>query len=258
MKLSRSFIIACIFVYISNILGLVIIDAKPEICLLRIRVREKGFLKRAANAAGRLVFGIDTTTKEPSVNSERFPIGMFPDPKELAQELDILENRKIAPDSNRETGVKYISDIANGQTPNLELLSGSEMAQVSSGVFDRGSKEALAASNKTKIEEMKANKEREQALQSQGQIIKDGEKIQIGKQGPVTLNDPDENNKGKTIPPKLALVDNEEEFINKDTNQSIFSHPLVIIFIFMLVICMFAGGSLVFFKKFGKNKKRSS
>ncbi|CUV06329.1 unnamed protein product [Cryptosporidium hominis] len=256
MKLSRSFIIACIFVYILNILGLVIINPKPEICLLRIRVREKGFLKRAANAAGRLIFGVDTTPKEPPLNTERFPVGMFPDPKELAQELDILENRKIVPDSNRQTGVQYISDIANGQTPNLELLSDSQMAQVSSGVFDRGSKEALEASNKTKIEELRANKEREQALQSQGQIIKDGEKVKIGKQGPVTLDDPDENKKGKTIPPKLALVDNEEQFINKETNQSIFSHPLVIIFIFILVVCMFAGGSLIFFKKFGKKKRK--
>ncbi|OII75508.1 uncharacterized protein cubi_02029 [Cryptosporidium ubiquitum] len=258
IKLSHSFIIACILVYILNHFEQIKIESNSKISLLRIKVKEKGFLSRAANAAGRVIFGIDTTPKEQPINTERIPVGMFPDPKELAQELDMLENRKISPDSNRQFALKYVTDVLNGQTPNMELLSNSQMAQVSSGVFDRGSQEALSVSNKTKIAEMQANKEKEQALQSQGQIIKDGEQIKIGKQGPVTLNDPDENNKGKTIPPNLALVDEEEKFVDKVADQSIFSHPLVIISIFILVVCMFAGGGLVYFKIIGKKKRKRS
>lgn len=256
IKISRNFIFACIFAYIINHFGQIKIESKSKVSLLRIKVKEKGFLSRAADAAGRIIFGIDTTQKEQPINTERIPVGLFPDPKELAQELDMLENRKIAPDSNRQFALKYVTDVLNGQTPNMESLSNSQMAQVSSGVFDKGSQEALSVHNKTKIEEMKANKEREQALQSQGQTIKYGEKIKIGKQGPVTLNDPDENNKGKTVPPNLALVDEEEKFVDKEASQSIFSHPLVIISIFIIVVCMFAGGSLVYLKIIGKKKRK--
>lgn len=254
--LSRRVLFVCIIVYILNKFERFRNKPSPGASFIRVKVGEKGFLKRAANAAGSLIFGTGTTTKEPPLNTERLPIGMFPDPKELAQELDMLENRKIVPDSNRQSGVQYVTDIINGQTPNLESLSNSQMAQVSSGAIEKEIKELPDALNKTKISEMRANKEKEQALQSQGQIIKEGEKIKIGKPGPVTLDDPDENKKGKTIPPKLAVVDKEENFVPKDTNTSIFSNPFVIISIFTIVVCAFAGGGLIYFKKWGKKKRR--
>ncbi|KAF7458888.1 hypothetical protein HWI79_575 [Cryptosporidium felis] len=227
-----------------------------EISLLRVKVKEKGFLNRAANAATRILFGVDTRPKEQPINTERIPVGLFPDPKALADELDKLENRKIVPDNNRQIGVRYMEDITKGETPNADLFSNSQMAQVSSGVFDRGSKEAEEALNKTSIENMKANKEREQALESQGQIIKEGESIKIGKPGPVTLNNPNEDKEGKTVPPKLAVVDQEEEFLNQEKKKSIFENPFVIIALFIVVICAFAGGALVYFKMFMKKKKR--
>ncbi|KAJ1611180.1 putative signal peptide protein and transmembrane domain near C-terminus [Cryptosporidium canis] len=258
MKLTRNFIIACVFVYVLSTFEQAIVEPGPRACFLRLRVREKGFLRRAANAAGRFLFGIDTREREPPLNTERIPVGMFPDPKELAQELDMLENRKIVPDNNRQAGVQYIADIANGQTPNMESLSNGQMAQISSGAFDRGSEEALGAANKTRIAEIRANREREQALQSQGQMVKDGEQIKIGKPGPVTLNDPDEDKKGKTIPPNLAAVDEEDNFMTKEANPSLFSNPFVILSIFAIIVCMFAAGGLIFFKKKGKKKKRKS
>lgn len=256
MRLTRRFLFALILIFVLSFFEQVKIDPIPEASFLRVKVREKGLLKRAASVAGRLIFGVNTEKKEPPLNTEKLPVGMFPDPKELAQELDMLENRKIIPDSNRQSGVEYVTDILNGETPNLELLSNSQMAQINSGAIEKGPQELQGAFNKTKMLEVKANKEKEQALQSQGQIIKEGDKIKIGNPGPVTLDDPDENKKGKTVPPKLAVVDDEENFASKNANMSIFSNPFVIISIFSIIVCAFAGGGLIYFKKWGNKKRR--
>ncbi|KAH8741153.1 hypothetical protein FG386_000060 [Cryptosporidium ryanae] len=219
--------------------------------LVRLKYKEKGFLKRAANAAGRLLFGIDTTRKE-SVNTERIPVGLFPAPNVLAAELDQLENRKIKKNTNSEAAVNYVEDKIKGLTPNTEFLSSNVMATLSDGAISRGSSDEVKLKKKDSVEEIMENKEREQSLQSQGQTVKESEKIKVGKKGPVTIEDPDSDKKGKTTPPKLVIVDDEDNFGPVVSQNSILNNPFIIVLLFVIVVLIFSGGGLVFFKKFKK------
>ncbi|KAH7648114.1 hypothetical protein FG379_000038 [Cryptosporidium bovis] len=221
---------------------------------VRLRYKEKGFLKRVGNAAGRLLFGIDTTKKD-AVNTERIPVGLFPAPNVLAAELDQLENRKIKKSNNSEAATNYVEDRLKGLTPNADFLSTNVMATLSDGALSRGSSDQIKLKKKDSVDEIIENKEREQSSQSQGQTISESEKLKVGKKGPVTIDDPDSDKKGKTTPPKLVVVDDENNFSPVPTQTSILNNPFVIIGLFILVVLILSGGGLVFFKKYKKGNK---